>query len=89
MPDPAAPPSRPFRIDTHCDTPTAWLMRDDWDFGAAHTVAGDRSQVDLPRMAAGGIDAMVFAVYSTQAARVPAGHAMATARARCWSARAK
>jgi len=80
MADAAALHAQLFTIDTHTDTPTAGLMRPGWDFGAAHTVAGDGSQCDLPRMAA-GIDAMVFAVYSTQAARVAAGYAMATERA--------
>ena len=66
---------RLFTIDTHIDTPTARLMRDDWDFASAHDVAADGSQCDLPRMKAGGIDALVFAVYSSQAARTPEGFA--------------
>lgn len=73
--DSAALHSRLFTIDTHIDTPTASLMREGWDFGARHDFAADHSQCDLPRMKAGGIDAMVFAVYSTQAARTPAGYA--------------
>lgn len=77
-PDPAAAlHERLFTIDTHCDTPTASLMRPDWDFAAMHEYATDRSQCDLPRMAAGGIDAMVFAVYVGQAARSPEGCAIA------------
>lgn len=62
-------------MDTHIDTPTASFMVPGWDFGARHETAVDRSQCDLPRMESGGIDAMVFAVYSTQAARTPAGFA--------------
>ena len=73
--DPRALQSRLFTIDTHIDTPTASLTRAGWDFGAKHDYATDRSQCDLPRMESGGIDAMVFAVYSTQAARTPAGFA--------------
>ena len=73
--DSAALHSRLFTIDTHIDTPTASLLRDGWDFGARHDYATDRSQCDLPRMEAGGIDALVFAVYSTQAARTTAGYA--------------
>jgi len=73
--DPAALHSRLFTIDTHIDTPTASFMRTGWDFGARHEYAADHSQCDLPRMETGGIDAMVFAVYSTQAARTPAGYA--------------
>ena len=67
--------TRLFKIDTHIDTPTASLMREGWDFGQAHNYAADGTQCDLPRMEAGGIDAMMFAVYSTQAARTPAGYA--------------
>ncbi len=64
-------------IDTHLDTPTASLMRPGWSFAARHEWAGDGSQCDLVRMAAGGLDAAVFAVYVGQAARNPAGWAMA------------
>ncbi|MBI2497245.1 MAG: membrane dipeptidase, partial [Opitutae bacterium] len=69
-----------FKIDTHCDTPTASLVKAGWDFAARHGFAADHSQCDLPRMA-GSIDAMVFAVYTTQAARTPAGFALARAGA--------
>ncbi len=81
MSDPAALHERLFTLDTHGDTPTTSLMRDGWEFGAGHTFAGDGTQCDLPRMVAGGIDAMVWAVYSTQAARVAAGYDQATERA--------
>lgn len=77
----AAMHERMFTIDTHCDTATGSLRREDWDFGASHAVADDGSQVDLPRMRAGGIDAMVFAVYVTQAARTRRGLALAHERA--------
>ena len=60
-----------FTIDTHIDTPTASLMRPGWDFAARHDRATDRSQCDLPRMAEGGLDALGFAVFVTQAARTP------------------
>ena len=72
---------RLFTIDTHIDTPTASLGRAGWDFGVKHDRATDHSQCDLPRMAEGGIDAMVFAVYSTQAARTSAGYAAVHAEA--------
>lgn len=62
-----------FTFDTHIDTPTASLMRDGWDFAARHDRTTDRSQCDLPRMAAGGLDALGFAVFVTQAARTPSG----------------
>jgi membrane dipeptidase len=72
---------RLFTIDTHIDTPTARLMQDEWDFAASHEVKVDGSQCDLPRMRAGGIDALVFAVYSAQGARTPEGFAVARDRA--------
>jgi membrane dipeptidase len=86
---PEAPPLNPggdaarpwFAIDTHCDTPTASLARPGWDLGTRHDHAADGSQVDLPRMVAGGVDAMVFATYVGQAARSPEGLAMAQALA--------
>jgi membrane dipeptidase len=68
---------RLFTIDTHIDTPTASLAKPFWDFGAAHDPAVDGSQCDLPRMRAGGIDALVFAVYIGQAARSAEGLAVA------------
>ena len=82
---PAVAPSDPatvlherlFTIDTHIDTPTASLMKPGWDFAVRHDYAADHSQCDLPRMRAGGIDALVFAVYIGQAARSPAGLAAA------------
>ncbi len=80
-PDAAALHERLFTIDTHIDTPTASLMKEGWDFGAPHDFAADGSQCDLPRMKAGGIDALVFAVYSAQAARTPDGFAAAHDRA--------
>lgn len=62
---------RLFTIDTHSDTPTAGLAREGWDFAARHDSALDRSQIDLPRLREGGMDAMVFAVYVGQMARRP------------------
>lgn len=79
--EPAALHERLFTIDTHIDTPTARLMRAGWDFAAAHDFAGDDSQCDLPRMRAGGIDALVMAVYSGQGARTPEGFAAVHDRA--------
>ncbi len=77
MPERTAAPlhERLFTIDTHSDTPTSSFARDGWDFAARHDAAADDSQIDLPRMRDGGIDAMVFAIYVPQAARTPEGHA--------------
>lgn len=77
MSAPLRPHGAFFTFDTHIDTPTASLMRDGWDFAARHERAIDHSQCDLPRMAAGGLDALGFAVYVTQAARTPGGLARA------------
>jgi membrane dipeptidase len=67
---------RVFTIDTHCDTPTASLMKPGWDFSVRHDFTIDGSQCDLPRLREGGMDAMVFAAYVPQAARTPAGNAV-------------
>jgi membrane dipeptidase len=77
----AALHERLFTIDTHIDTPTGSLMKEDWDFGQRHDQAEDGSQCDLPRMQEGGIDALVLAVYSAQGARTPEGFAAAFDRA--------
>ncbi|MES2696826.1 MAG: dipeptidase [Verrucomicrobiota bacterium] len=62
-----------FTIDTHSDTPTASFLKPGWDFAARHDYATDHSQIDLPRLREGGMDAMVFAVYVGQFSRSPAG----------------
>jgi len=79
--DASALHERLFTIDTHIDTPTASLLKPGWDFAAAHDFALDGSQCDLPRMRAGGIDALVMAVYLGQGARTPEGLAAAHERA--------
>jgi len=79
--DASALHERLFKIDTHIDTPTASLLKPGWDFAAAHDFAADGTQCDLPRMRAGGLDALVMAVYMGQGARTPAGHAAAHERA--------
>lgn len=66
-----------FTIDTHCDTATTSLARPGWEFGERHERATDRSQVDLPRMEEGGLDAVGLAVFVMQAARTPRGWAQA------------
>jgi len=70
-----------FTLDTHLDTPTAWLARSGWDFAARHEFSSDGSQCDLPRMADGGLGGAFFAVYVGQAARSPEGLALAHERA--------
>lgn len=77
----AAVHRRLFTIDTHIDTPTSALMQREWNFAARHDRPVDGSQCDLPRMREGGIDALVFAVYTTQGARTLPGFVAAHARA--------
>jgi membrane dipeptidase len=63
-------------LDTHLDTPARF---DDgrWDLGARHRYDEDGSQVDLPRMAAGGLDGGFFVIYTRQGELTPAGYAAA------------
>jgi membrane dipeptidase len=63
-------------LDTHLDTPARF---DDgrWDFAARHRYVEDGSQVDLPRMAAGGLDGGFFVIYTAQGDLDPAGYARA------------
>jgi membrane dipeptidase len=52
-------------LDTHLDTPVLF-ERPDWDFSRLHLYAWDNSQVDLPRMAAGGLDGGFFVIFTDQ-----------------------
>jgi membrane dipeptidase len=52
-------------LDTHLDTPAS-LARPGWDMMQRHSVDTDRTQVDYPRMVAGGLDGGFFAVYTPQ-----------------------
>jgi membrane dipeptidase len=52
-------------LDTHLDTPILF-ERSDWDFSRLHLYAWDNSQVDLPRMAAGGLDGGFFVIFTDQ-----------------------
>ncbi len=55
-------------LDTHLDTP-ANLRRPGWSIADNHQHEGDLSQVDLPRMKAGGLDGGFWVVYTAQGAR--------------------
>lgn len=72
---------RLFTIDTHSDTPTASFAKPDWDFAVRHERGKDRSQIDLPRLRAGGMEAMVLAVFIGQMGRSPEALANAHDRA--------
>ena len=63
-------------IDTHLDTPVYFEVPG-WDFGQAHRYQWDNSQVDLPRMDAGGLDGGFFVIYTKQGALTAEGYAEA------------
>jgi len=67
-------------LDTHFDTP-ALFSRPGWDIADRHAVTVDGSQVDLPRMADGGVDGGFFAIYTAQGPRTKAGDDAARAAA--------
>jgi membrane dipeptidase len=64
-------------LDTHLDTPVLFERRG-WDVTSWHEYAWDGSQVDIPRMEAGGLDGGFFVIYTPQAGLDPV--AMAKAR---------
>ena len=59
-------------LDTHLDTP-AHLVWNGWSILDRHSVEEDGSQIDLPRMIAGGLDGGFFAVYTPQGPVTPEG----------------
>ena len=58
-------------LDTHLDTPVVF-ERKDWDFSDWHNYVFDNSQVDIPRMEAGGLDGGFFVIYTGQKGLDPA-----------------
>lgn len=71
---------RVLTLDTHADAPIP-MQKPGFDVGVAHDTKRDASQIDFPRMKQGGMDAMFFAVYTSQGPRTPEGHAQAKASA--------
>jgi membrane dipeptidase len=67
---------RLLTLDTHLDTPLHF-GRAGWSMMARHTYASDLSQVDYPRMVAGGLDGGFFALYTAQGPLTPQGYAQA------------
>ncbi|HWH22037.1 MAG TPA: dipeptidase [Allosphingosinicella sp.] len=63
-------------LDSHLDTPT-FFERPGWDFSEWHNVYWDGSQVDIPRMEAGGLDGGFFVIYTAQGPLTPQGFAAA------------
>jgi membrane dipeptidase len=67
-------------VDTHADAPIN-MMKEGFDLGVEHRFEEDGSQIDLPRMKKGGMDAMFFAVYLGQGKRTPEANAEAKQKA--------
>lgn len=63
-------------LDTHADAPIM-MQKPGFDVGASHDTKRDGSQIDFPRMKKGSMDAMFFAVYTSQGPRTDEGHAEA------------
>lgn len=63
-------------LDTHLDTPEVF-EHPGWRFDAWHDRDFDKSQVDLPRMEAGGLDGGFFVIYTGQGPLTPEGYANA------------
>jgi membrane dipeptidase len=60
-------------LDTHLDTPEHFA-RKGWSMVERHEVRADGTQVDLPRMDAGGLDGGFFVIYTTQGALTAEGY---------------
>lgn len=63
-------------LDTHLDTPEHF-SRQGWSMIDRHSVAEDGTQVDLPRMKAGGLDGGFFVIYTAQGALTDEGYRFA------------
>ena len=63
-------------MDTHLDTPVLF-ERKNWAFDDHHHYDWDLSQVDIPRMQAGGLDGGFFVIYTPQGPLTPEGYAAA------------
>jgi membrane dipeptidase len=78
--DAAAIHARLLTVDTHMDTPLM-LMRPGWDVRQRHDARATMSQVDLPRIREGGLDAGFWVVFLQQGELSEAGAQAAVARA--------
>ncbi|GAB3890094.1 dipeptidase [Spirosoma agri] len=67
---------RVLTLDTHADAPIM-MQNPGFDVGKTHDTKRDQSQIDFPRMKQGDMDAMFFAVYTSQGPRTDEGHAEA------------
>jgi hypothetical protein len=62
---------RALTLDTHLDTPAS-LVLPGWSITQRHSVRDDYTQVDVPRMIAGGLDGGFWAIYTPQGPLDPA-----------------
>lgn len=67
---------RVLTLDTHADAPIM-MQKAGFDVSQRHDTKRDGSQIDFPRMKEGGMDAMFFAVYTSQGPRTDEGYAEA------------
>ncbi len=78
-PAPREATAEPIMLDTHLDTPVHF-DRQGWSIMDRHSMADDLSQVDVPRMIAGGLSGGFFVIYTGQSNDQPAMLAQARAR---------
>ncbi|WP_066479552.1 MULTISPECIES: dipeptidase [unclassified Sphingomonas] len=64
---------RLITLDSHLDTPAS-LDLPGWSILERHDATQDYTQVDLPRMKAGGLDGGMWAIYTAQGPLDPAGY---------------
>src|SRR5690606_39565524 len=57
-----------FKVDTHADVPIM-MVKEGFNIGKEYDFKKDGSQIDIPRMKKGNMDAMFFAVYLAQGRR--------------------
>ena len=67
---------RVLTLDTHLDTPEHFA-RQGWSMVERHAVAVDGTEVDLPRMNAGGLDGGFFVIYTGQGPLTAEGYRFA------------
>ncbi len=69
-----------FTVDSHTDTPLNFTNKK-FDVAKDNSTSVPRSCVDFPRMKKGGLDAVFFAVFTSQGPRTAEGNAKAKAKA--------
>ncbi len=72
--------AKAFTVDSHTDAPMNFTNKR-FDISKDNSTTMIRSCVDFPRMRQGGLDAVFFAVFTSQGARTPEGNAKVKAKA--------